>query len=266
VARLEEFPLSAIERAGGGKVVQYRDRILPLVSLQDVLEPGSPETTRDSEIAQVVVFNDGDRSMGIIVDQILDVLEESVTVRQKSDRPGLLGSAVVGKQVTDFLDLNYVIQSTAGNWILGAGAVPNGRRILLAEASAFSRGMIRSGLDMAGYRVFEAANVDEAIRRLETEPIDVVLAAPDLSDDGQSALVTAMRQRPEWGAIPVLALVDSAAQAREPAMLAAGFDSCEDKFDRAAMIDSLERLASALAPGAVMLETPLPSVCAGGKW
>ena len=38
------------------------------------------------------------------------------------------------------------------------------RRILVAEASAFSRGLIRSGLDMAGYRVVEAANLEEAIR------------------------------------------------------------------------------------------------------
>ncbi len=42
VARLEEFPQSAIEFAGGGQVVQYRGRILPLVSLRSVLEPGSP--------------------------------------------------------------------------------------------------------------------------------------------------------------------------------------------------------------------------------
>ena len=55
---------------------------------------------------QVVVFNDGDRSVGVVVDQILDVAEEAVTVRQKSSRKGLLGSAVVGKRVTDFLDLN----------------------------------------------------------------------------------------------------------------------------------------------------------------
>ena len=43
VARLEEFPQSAIEHAGGGQVVQYRNGILPLVALRDVLDPGAPE-------------------------------------------------------------------------------------------------------------------------------------------------------------------------------------------------------------------------------
>ena len=32
---------------------------------------------------QVVVFKDGDRSVGVVVDQILDVAEEAVTVRQE---------------------------------------------------------------------------------------------------------------------------------------------------------------------------------------
>ena len=43
VARLEEFPQSSIEHAGGGEVVQYRNRILPLVSLAEVLEPGAAQ-------------------------------------------------------------------------------------------------------------------------------------------------------------------------------------------------------------------------------
>lgn len=111
VARLEEFPQSSIERAGGCHVVQYRDCILPLVSLRTVLEPETADQDHIADPAQVVVFNDGDRSVGLVVDQILDVAEEAVTVRQKTTRKGLLGSGVVGKRVADFLDLNYVIRT-----------------------------------------------------------------------------------------------------------------------------------------------------------
>ena len=247
VARLEEFPQSAIEHAGGGQVVQYRNRILPLVPLRDVLDAGAGEHDHTADPAQVVVFNDGDRSVGVVVDQILDVAEEAVTVRQKSDRKGLLGSAVVGKRVTDFLDLNYVIHAAAENWFQGSGGAANGRSILVAEASAFSRGLIRSGLDMAGYVVLEAANLDEAIRRLEQQPVDVVVATLDLPPDGTSALLAAMRRRPDWEGIPVLALADSAEEAKAQAYCATGFQDCQTKFDREAMLESVARLASALA-------------------
>jgi two-component system chemotaxis sensor kinase CheA len=246
VARLEEFPQSAIEHAGGGQVVQYRNRILPLVSLRAVLEPGAPDPEQAPDPVQVVVFNDGDHSVGIVVDQILDVAEEAVTVRRKSTRNGLLGEAVVGKRVTDFMDLNYVIHSSTENWFQGSGRA-NNKKILVAEASAFSRSLIRSGLDMAGYHVFEAANLEEAVRALEQNPVDVVVAALDLPPGGTSALLTAMRRRPEWEKIPVLALVDTAEEVQATNSSQRGFQDCQAKFDEAAMLESVARLASALA-------------------
>jgi len=247
VARLEEFPQSSIEHAGGCQVVQYRNRILPLIPLRDVLESGAPDHDQTADPAQVIVFNDGDRSVGVVVDQILDVAEETVTVRQKTSRTGLLGSAVVGKHVADFLDLNHVIRMAAQDWFQSTGGSANGKRVLVAEASAFSRGLIRSGLDMAGYHVLEAANLDEAIRSLEQHPVDIVVTALDLPPNGSSALLTAMRQRTEWHEIPILALANSAEQARAQAGQTAGFQDCQAKFDREAMLESVARLASALA-------------------
>jgi chemotaxis signal transduction protein len=63
VARLEEFPPSSIEQAGGSQVVQYRNRILPLVPLSGVLEPEQATPAASNEAVQVIVFNDGDRNV-----------------------------------------------------------------------------------------------------------------------------------------------------------------------------------------------------------
>jgi two-component system chemotaxis sensor kinase CheA len=199
----------------------------------------------------VVVLNDGERSVGMVVDQILDVAEEVVTVRQKTSRKGLLGSAVVGKRVTDFVDLNDVIQAASETWFQSPSGVQNGKRILVAEASAFSRGLIRSGLDMAGYRVIEAANLSEAMRGLEQQPVDAVVATLDLPPAGTLALLAAMRLRPEWKAIPVLALAESAEHAHAQAGQPTGFQDCQVKFDQEAMLASLARLAAALTSSAL---------------
>jgi len=253
VARLEEFPRRSIEHAGGSEVVQYRNRLLPLVPLAEVLEAESKAENAPDPV-QVIVFNDGERSAGVVVDQILDVVEDTVTVRQKTARKGLLGSAVVGKRVADFLDLNEVLRAAA-NWADGGGARSSGKRVLVADASAFSRGLIRSGLDMAGYRVVEAANLEETIRNLEQQRVDVVVAALDLPPAGSSALLAALRRRPEWEAIPVLALADSEEQAHATSASSAGFHDCRTKFDREAMLESVSRLAAALAS-----EEPAPAL------
>ena len=247
VARLEEFPRSSIEFAGGCQVVQYRNRILPLVRLRDILESSTPGQDETADPVQVIVFNDGDRSVGMVVDQILDVVEETVMVRQKSTRKGLLGSAVVAKRVTDLLDLNEVIHAAHESWFQGAGGEGNGKSVLVAEGSAFSRGLVRGRLDMAGYQVQEAASLDEAIRGMEQQPADVVVAAMDLPPKGSSALLAAMRARPEWERIPLLGLTDSASQLQLSDARTAGFEDCQAKFDGNAILASVARLASAEA-------------------
>jgi two-component system chemotaxis sensor kinase CheA len=242
VARLEEFPQSAIEHAGGGSVVQYRGRILPLVSLRSVLEPDTHECGQRPDPVQVVVFNDGDRSVGMVVDQIVDVAEEAVTVRQQSRRRGLLGSGVVGKLVTDFLDLGAVIDATSEKWSQDGDVSARSKRVLIADSSEFSRGMIRSGLEMAGYAVVGAANLDEAIRTLEQQPVDVVVTARDLPPDGSSALCSALRCRSGWEGIPVLLVTESAEELRAFESRAAGFQDCQMKFDRLAILESVTKL------------------------
>ena len=86
---------------------------------------------------------------------------------------------------------------------------------------------------MAGYRVVEAANLDEAIRAMEQQPADVVVAALDLPHDGSAALLAAMRRRAEWERIPLLALAESNVQcASAQHTKKEGFQDCQAKFDR----------------------------------
>jgi two-component system chemotaxis sensor kinase CheA len=250
VARLEEFPRSVIEHAGGCQVVQYRNRILPLVPLGTVLDPSAPDPNAAADPVQVIVFNDGDRTLGVVVDQILDVVEDVVTVRQKSSRKGLLGSGVVGNRVTDFLDLNQVIHSAADVWFQGTGGGAGGGRVLVAEGSSFSRGLIRSSLDMAGYRVVEAASIDEAMHALEQQPAEVVVAGLDLPRQGGAALLAVMFGRPEWARIPVLALVDTCGPELSSSARQAGFADCQARLDRDAILEAVARIMSLSSPPA----------------
>jgi two-component system, chemotaxis family, sensor kinase CheA len=245
VARLEEFPLSAIEHAGGDRVVQYRNQILPLVSLRALLEPHSAEEGEPADPVQVVVFHDRDSSVGMVVDEILDVTEEAVMVRQESVRRGLLGSAVVGKQVTDFLDIHEVIRAGGGSWAQGAAGHKRQKKIVVADDSGFSRAMVRSGLEMAGYMVLEAENLDEVVGRLEQQPVDIILAALNLPPGGIAALPAVLSRRPEWETIPIVALADSPEEAQSAAAWTTGFQDCQVKFDRPRLLESVARLAAA---------------------
>ncbi len=118
VARLEEFPRSAVERAGGRDVVQYRDEIMPLIRVSQVLglrREGRKQRPQGeagrSDSVPVVVYAGAGRQVGLMVGRIIDILETTVGTRSPSDQPGVLFTAVVQNRVTEFLDVDGIIRA-----------------------------------------------------------------------------------------------------------------------------------------------------------
>ena len=109
VARLEEFATASIEQAASSEVVQYRGQIMPLVRVGAVL---NREASDDDEKIHVVVYNHRGVNIGLVVDRILDTVDDVFSVQRCVDRPGIVGSAVVQKRVTDFLDADALIRAS----------------------------------------------------------------------------------------------------------------------------------------------------------
>ncbi len=120
VTRLEEFPLATIEHVGHHEVVQYRGQILPLVRLASFLGAGSYGEPADT--VQVVVYSENERSVGLVVEQILDIAEQELTARSDLEEHGLVGSAVVQEHITELLDVRQAILAADPNFYLSAAA------------------------------------------------------------------------------------------------------------------------------------------------
>ncbi len=119
VARLEEFARTAVEWTEGRPVVQYRGQILPLIHLSSALmerrqqsrTPAAGGEAGEDEKIQVVVYSDQGRSVGLVVDRILDIAHQAIRIQRNTLRPGTLGSMVVQGRVTEMLDVKGIIQS-----------------------------------------------------------------------------------------------------------------------------------------------------------
>jgi len=112
VARLEEFAPDKIETAGDHRVVQYRGQIMPLIHVSEVLHRSKTDlASGDNGALQVVVYSEKGRSVGLVVDHILDIVEETIATHDSSKRAGLLGSAIIQKRVTNLVDVRGLIQT-----------------------------------------------------------------------------------------------------------------------------------------------------------
>jgi two-component system, chemotaxis family, sensor kinase CheA len=115
VTRLEEFAGSAVESAGRGQVVRYRGQIMPLIRISEAVELPEEKAAKTPVPAegplQVVVYAERGRSVGLVVERILDIVEEDVVLEHTAERAGILGSAVVQQRVTDLLDVQGVVRT-----------------------------------------------------------------------------------------------------------------------------------------------------------
>ncbi len=123
VARLEQFEVDQTEMAGNINVVQYRGQILPLIKLSDFLHDrrasnGDEEPLSDQ--IQVVVFGEEGMQVGLIVKEIIDVVDEVLQVRGKSSRPGVIGTAAIQGQVTELFDA-AAFTTSSQELLLGLG-------------------------------------------------------------------------------------------------------------------------------------------------
>ncbi len=119
VARLEEFPAKVVERVGRRRVVQYRGQILPLIDLADAL--GQRSQPGDSPM-QVIVYTEGDQSVGFVVSRILDVVQEVVRVEASGSQKGVLGASIVNGKVVEFLDVVGLVRAHEPGMMSGRAA------------------------------------------------------------------------------------------------------------------------------------------------
>jgi two-component system chemotaxis sensor kinase CheA len=246
VARLEDIPVERIEMSGGTPVVQYRGQLMPMVPIAGHWE--APASGRQA----VLVFTEGQRSMGLMVDEILDVVEEPLVIQPGSDRLGYLGSAVIAERVTDVIDTVYWLSHAGGDWFRGdrkSSASHQKPRLLLIDDSTFFRHLVVPALSAAGFDVTAVESPAEALRLrdagVEFEALISDIEMPEM--DGLS-FARNVRASGGWMRLPLVALSSRAepedvARGRE-----AGFTDYVAKYDRDALLSSLrECLSSPIA-------------------
>ena len=88
VSRIEEVDRQKVDVADGRYIVKYRDELMPLLGFD-------MQARIKKEGAQpILVFSEQGRSIGLLIDEIVDIAEEKLDVKITGDRPGILGYAL----------------------------------------------------------------------------------------------------------------------------------------------------------------------------
>ncbi len=247
VARLENVLMSNVEYSSGQMMVQYRGSLMPLVSFNSSI---SLEGEKEKP---VLVFADKGQSMGIIVNDIIDIIEERVDVQLSASQSGLLGSAIINGLATDVVDITHFLNSVGQNWFKDHGDEPFGeepenagitkKSLLLVDDSPFFRNMLTPVLGVAGYEVTTVDSPSEAIILLEKGlDFDIIISDIEMPDmDGFQFADYIKRSENRWKDTPMVALSSHATPADIERGLSVGFSGYVAKFDKDALISTLSQ-------------------------
>jgi two-component system chemotaxis sensor kinase CheA len=252
ISRLENIDLSSIERTDGQMLVQYRGTLMPIIPFNDAIHVGTEGQK------PLLVFADRGKSVGIIVDTIVDIREEVIDVQVSNSKPGMVGSAIISGKATEIIEVMHYLNSVHGDWFKNHGDEPflasqkaaeeksasgdERRRILLVDDSPFFRNMLCPVLTVAGYQVVAVESPIKALELSEKgEKFDIIISDIEMPEMNGFDFATKVRSSKEWQNIPMVAMTSHATPEDIDHGYKSGFDRYIAKFDRETLLDTINR-------------------------
>jgi two-component system, chemotaxis family, sensor kinase CheA len=237
ITRLEEIDARTIELSNGRHMIQYRGHLMPLVGLSESAR------VKEEGAQPLLVFSDGSRSMALVVDEIVDIVEDRLDIQVGSGNPGVIGSAVIKGQATEIIDVGHFLPLAFEDWFRNKEQAQHARprSVLLVDDSPFFRDMLMPVLQAAGYAVTACSSAQEALALLDDgATFDVAVTDVEMPDMDGFAFAEALRTGARTAAMPVIALASVVSAEAVERGRQAGFHDFVAKFDRQGLIAALK--------------------------
>lgn len=242
IARLEDFPVDKIEMSNGKLVVQYRGHLMPLVKIREDLD-----LTARSHFP-VLVFSENKRNMGLIVEDILDIVDEELQIELTDRKPGIMGSCIISGKATDVLDTSYYLLQSYPDWFGSENHEMDtevGKKILLVDDSKFYQNLISPVLSLAGFNVVTVDSPKKALDLCERGyQFDAIVSDIEMPDMNGFEFAEAVKNDKKWADTPVIALSSHSSPRDLAKGRQVGFSDYVAKNDSEALLKSLTSVIS----------------------
>lgn len=263
VNRLEEFKSQDIEQTAHKMIVRYRNSVLPLLNMNEALGLNSSSvTTEKKDIISVIVIEKSGLMYGLIVDEILDVLNTDKELDTTVTEPnGIIGNLVTDEEVITVLDPykiinNYLhieevqlIQEQPDEIRAAKKArqskIQSGEQILFVEDTIFFKRHVSKALEKAGYVVTHANDGKEALEILENNTpnkFKLILSDIEMPNMNGFQFAEAVSKNPKYQNLPKIALSTRSDESHIQKGMASGFDLYLEKMNVEQLLTAIDKL------------------------
>ncbi|MFO0919278.1 MAG: chemotaxis protein CheW [Planctomycetaceae bacterium] len=237
VVSVEELPLQLLASDDGCSAISYQGRPLPLAGV-----PGDSALEIKRNPQPVIICADQQQRLGLVVEQIQEIVNEPLELQTPSSHPGVLGSAVIAGETVQILDLPHLIAAANSETFRRLAAAPP-TKVLVIDDSMFFRQLIRKAVESHGYRATSVEGADQAMQLLQSgERFDAILCDIEMPGVDGCQFAAWCRSQPQTAALPLVAITSLDADVHGARILGAGFDRLLIKFHSQQLRDALAEL------------------------
>ncbi len=239
VSRLEVIDSKTVELSGHDHVVQYRGDLMRLKTLPEMSIPSQGSF-------DVVVFTYDNRTIGLVVDSITDIVEAPLEIKLTAQEEYFLGSIIISGKTTDVVDVGYLLKELVADLNHAGNNAPKvaGVRVLLVEDSMFFRKLIAPFLADVGYVVSEAGTPHEALEIVASKrgEFDIIITDIEMPEMDGFELTQQLRLNPRLANTPIIAFTSTVNDIFKQRADKVGMNSIILKTDREALITEITAL------------------------
>lgn len=237
VSRLEEFNCSNVETSGGHSLIQYRGGLLPLLSMA-----GSSLMQDEKDKFSAIIFSENGYQMGLVVHEILDIVNAKLEVDSTFSHGGVLGSCIIEGKATEILDTSYYLKQAHPSWFERRAELLTGqkRNVLVIDDSQFFANLIKTFLESEGFHVTWAKDGAEAQRILKNGSKSFDFISCDMEMPNLNGIEFGQwLQKSEFAKIPAVAMTSLDSQEQRQQAAALGFKKYLIKFNQSELLNAI---------------------------
>jgi len=235
VSRIEMVETNRIESSDGRLMVLLQGRLMPIVPISSEIDMSKPAYP-------VLVVATDKRSIGLMTDEIVDILEEKLEIQLASANSELVGSAEIRGEAVELIDVSHFMRLAEPQ--THDAATP--QRILFAADDPLVRDLLCPAIAAAGYNLV-AASTDTSELLHQFAQFDAVVLDLDAPSLMTPAFLRALKDRKNAARVPAIGISKNPASRAARTAADNGMAALVSKHDRHTLLETIAYTLDAAA-------------------
>jgi two-component system chemotaxis sensor kinase CheA len=231
LARIEMVEPERIEHSDGRYVMLHQGRLMPLL-------PTSPMQEIGSKAHPVLVITANEHTIGLLVDEIIDILEERLDIQLPSYADDVVGSAEIRGEAVELIDVTYYLQAAFSSIYQ-----QETKDVLLVDGDLFFRETLKPVLTGAGYELTTANTAAQVYELFEhTQEFKAILVDAEMTDNEGQNVAQYIREKCVSDDMPIIRLYEQPASTVMGLPIDHNMTVNVSKLDRQTLVNTLSSI------------------------